>query len=253
MPRHTHHDNHAEDHTREAIRARLDGEPNRSYLRDLVYGGIDGAVTTFAVVAGVAGAGLDAGIVIILGLANLLADGFSMAASNFLGTRADRQLYAKARREEEREIDEFPEGEREEVREIFRAQGFAGDDLERVVRTITGNRELWIRTMIRAEHGMEELGPDPLRAARTTFIAFLVVGAIPLAPYLVGLAWPLGAPFAWSIGATALAFAAVGWLKGRVVGLSAWLSAAETVAVGGFAAALAYVVGLLLRGVAGVA
>jgi hypothetical protein len=75
-------------HTPEAIRARLAAEREHSYLRDFIYGGIDGSVTTFAVVSGVAGADLAASIVIILGLANLIGDGFSMAASNFLGTRA---------------------------------------------------------------------------------------------------------------------------------------------------------------------
>src|SRR3954454_13682582 len=70
------------DHSPEAISRRLAGNPRQNYLRDWVYGGIDGAVTTFAVVAGVVGAGLSARTVLILGAANLLADGFSMAASN---------------------------------------------------------------------------------------------------------------------------------------------------------------------------
>ncbi len=245
----SHHDNHAEDHTREAIRSRIHADPQRSYLRDFVYGAIDGAVTTFAVVAGVAGAGLGSGVIIILGLANLFADGFSMAASNYLGTRADRQLYEKARREEETEIDRFPEGEREEVRQIFLAQGFAGDDLERVVRVVTSNRELWVKTMIREEHGLEEGGPNPIRAAWSTFIAFLTIGAIPLLPYFAGFIAPVSHTFTWSIVCTAIAFAAVGWLKGRVVHLSPVFSAAETLGVGGVAAVLAYVVGVLLRGV----
>lgn len=246
-----HHESFAEEHTPEAIRDRLAGDPNRSYLRDFVYGGIDGAVTTFAVVAGVVGAGLEIGVVIILGLANLLADGFSMAASNYMGTRADRQLYEKARREEEREIEHAPESERAEVREIFRRQGFDGTDLDRVVNVITSSRELWLKTMIREEHGLDERGPDAIRAAWTTFAAFLVIGVIPLLPYLGGLAIDLPAPFGWSIACTALAFGVVGWLKGRVVHLSTWKSAAETLAIGGIAAGLAYCVGLLLRGVTG--
>ena len=65
------------------------------YLSDFVYGGIDGAVTTFAVVAGVAGAGLDSAVVLILGFVNLFADGFSMATSNYLSTKSRIDLMAK--------------------------------------------------------------------------------------------------------------------------------------------------------------
>ena len=76
-------------HTREGISERLSQARRPNYLRDWIYGGIDGTVTTFAVVSGVAGAQLSSQVVIILGLANLLADGFSMAASNYSGTKTE--------------------------------------------------------------------------------------------------------------------------------------------------------------------
>ena len=102
-------------HTPDRVSERLEAGIPQSYLKDLVYGGIDGTITTFAVVSGVVGANLDTGIVVILGLANLLADGFSMAVSNFLGTRAERQFLHKMRLEEQEEIRLIPEGEREEI------------------------------------------------------------------------------------------------------------------------------------------
>src|SRR6188474_3262182 len=89
-----------ETHTPAGVRRRLEQAPRPSHLRDLIYGAIDGTVTTFAVVAGVQGARLEASIVIILGFANLIADGFSMAVSNFLATRAETQQRALARSQE---------------------------------------------------------------------------------------------------------------------------------------------------------
>src|SRR5207253_8566578 len=111
-----------QEHTADAIRARLSKPPRQSYLRDWVYGGIDGSVTTFAVVSGVAGAHLSPTVILILGVANLAGDGFSMAASNYSATRTEREELETLRRIEERHIDEHPEGEREEVRQIFAAK-----------------------------------------------------------------------------------------------------------------------------------
>ncbi len=102
-------------HTREAIQARLAAGPTHSDLRDLIFGAIDGTVTTFAVVSSVSGAGLAAGVLLILGVANLVADGFSMGISNFLGTRAEQQQRGRTRREEESDVRMVPEGEKEEV------------------------------------------------------------------------------------------------------------------------------------------
>jgi len=236
-------------HTREAIKLRLEQGPNHSYLRDFIYGGIDGAITTFAIVAGVAGAQLATGIVIILGLANLIADGFSMATGNFLGTRADNQLLDEARKMEEHHIVTVPEGEREEVRQIFAAKGFEGKDLERVVNVITSNKKLWIDTMLQEELGMNVQAASPGRAAITTFIAFIIVGAFPLLSYLYQWFLPgsISQPFLWSSILTGVAFFIVGALKSRFVGQYWLLAGIETFAAGGLAASLAYFIGKFLR------
>jgi VIT1/CCC1 family predicted Fe2+/Mn2+ transporter len=243
-----------EDHTPEAIRERLTEGPSHSYLRDFVYGAVDGSVTTFAVVSGVAGAELTPGIIIILGAANLVGDGFSMAAGNFLATRAEQAQRRRARRTEEAHIAEFPEGEREEIRQIFARKGFSGQDLERAVDVITSNKKQWVDTMIREELGLPTHGPSPWRAALATFAAFVVVGLIPLLPFLGEKSVPgmLANPFLWSACATGAAFFAVGALKGRFTGERWHLAGLETLGVGGCAASLAYVVGWVLKTMIGV-
>lgn len=234
-------------HRREDIRQRLELPSKKSYLKDAVYGAIDGAVTTFAVVSGVSGAGLSPEIVIILGVANLVGDGFSMAAGNFLGTRAENQRYGRLRSIEKKHIEICPEGEREEVRQILVRQGYKGDLLEAVVDHITSDQDAWVQTMLQHEYGVSSERPSPIPAALTTFVSFLLIGFIPLAPFFGQWLWDWqGATFTTSSILTAAAFFAVGAFKSRYVDQHWFWSAAETLAVGAIAALLAYYCGYLL-------
>ncbi|MEL6104735.1 MAG: VIT1/CCC1 transporter family protein [Planctomycetota bacterium] len=236
----------ADEHSRERIRERLDAAHRANYLSDFVYGAIDGTVTTFAVVSGVAGAGLSSEIIIVLGFANLIGDGFSMAASNYLGTRTDVQLQNKARMREAAEIDAYPEGEREEIRQIFASKGFEGEDLERAVETITEDRDRWITTMLTEEMGMSLTVRSPWLAAATTMVAFLLIGLIPLVPFVMQSISQFISiePFGLSLALTAVAFFLVGATKSRFVDQRWYWSGLETFLVGGSAAALAYLVGM---------
>jgi VIT1/CCC1 family predicted Fe2+/Mn2+ transporter len=215
-----------------------------------VLGAIDGAVTTFAIVAGATGAGLSGGIALVLGLANVLADGFSMGVSNYLKAKSDRQVVERARRMEEHHIDEVPEGEREEIREIFRQKGLSGEVLEDVVATITRDRERWVDTMITEELGLQLDTPEPTRAGVTTFFAFLMAGLIPLAPLMFLGIIETGHWFTISACVTAATFGLIGLIKGRMVGESPLAHAVETVLIGGGAAFLAFVVGYWTRSLA---
>lgn len=239
------------EHTAEAVANRLK-DRKHNYLKDFIYGAIDGTVTTFAIVAGVAGAGLSAGVIIVLGLANLFGDGFSMAVSNYLGTRADEQLRERHRRAEHQQIETFPAGEREEVRQILSAKGFAGGDLDRAVETITADRERWVDTMLTEELGLSLVGPSPLRAAWSTFVAFLVVGMVPLLAFIAMLVFPglmtTDRAFALSMLLTGGAFFVIGAVKSRFVGEPWWRSGLITLLMGGTAAGIAYGIGLSLRG-----
>jgi VIT1/CCC1 family predicted Fe2+/Mn2+ transporter len=175
-----------------------------------------------------------------------------MAASNFLGSRAERQRRERALREEEIHIELVPEGEREEIRQIYAAKGFAGQDLERIVEVITSDRELWAQTMMSEELGFGSTEPNEYRAALSTLAAFITIGFLPLLVYVYDLirAGDVSEPFLWSALLTALAFLVVGGMKARFTDQSWWRSAVETLTIGGLAAALAYGAGALLQGLA---
>ncbi len=229
-------------HTSDAIRARLSEGPSVHYLRDWIYGGIDGAVTTFAIVSGAVGAELSGGVVVVLGVANLLADGLSMAAGNYSGTRAEEDVEEHLRRVEQRHIEHHPEGEREEIRQIFAAKGFGGSQLESIVDVISADKERWIRTMLTEEYGLPLESRSPWRAAWATFSAFLVCGAVPLIPYLLRMP---SAFIAASI-ATGGVFFAIGAARSRWSVAPWWKSGLGTLFIGGTAAVVAFGVGRVL-------
>lgn len=228
-------------HTREAIRVRLESGPRSNYLRDWIYGGIDGAVTTFAIVAGVVGAHLSVVVVLLLGFANLVADGLAMAASNYTATKAERDDYDRVLGIEYKHIALAPEGEREEIRQIFAAKGFNGDDLERIINVITADRALWAKTMAVEEYGLSPTPRSPILAALSTFAAFIICGLVPLVTYLS----PGG--LATCIAATGATFFGVGTIKSRWSLASWWRSGLETFIIGEAAAATAFAIGFGLR------
>jgi len=230
-------------HAPQDIVDRIGAPKGRGILRDVVYGAIDGSVTTFAIVAGVAGAGLSPFIIVALGLANVLADGFSMAAGNFSGTKAERDNVARLRSVEDHHITHYPEGERLEVREILARMGLSGEVLEQATSEITADRQRWIDLMIDGEYGLGGVDPHPMRAALATFLAFLVAGMVPLMPFVLGL----NGAFALSAWMTLAVFFAIGAFKSRWSLSPWWRSGLETLAIGGLAAGIAFVVGTLFQ------
>lgn len=235
-----------QEHTVQAIRQRIGRPAGRGYLSDAVLGGIDGAVTTFAIAAASVGGGLPGAVIVVLGFANLIADGFSMAASNYLSAKSEQEEIERTRRQEEEHIHRVPWGEREEVRQIFAGKGFSGKLLEQIVAVITSRKDLWVDTMLTEEHGLSLANRSPARAGLATFTAFLAVGLLPLLPFLL-FAEATGQAFGVSLVLTAVAFGGVGLLKGRLLQRSMVRSGLETLLVGAIAAALAYGVGYALR------
>lgn len=222
------------------------------YLPDFVYGGIDGSVTTFAIVAGVTGASLSPSIVLILGFANLFADGFSMAVGNYLSTKSKKEYADKIRKSEEDSIANIPEEETQEIREIFSEKGFSGKQLDDAVEIITSNQDVWVDTMMKDEFGIFEDQTSPLKSALVTFLSFNLIGFIPLLAYVLSYFSDSfrSNTFTLSIILTSIAFFIVGSVKGRIVSTSWLYSGLETLLIGGVAAIIAYYVGYLLRGLA---
>lgn len=230
-------------HAPDDIASRLNDGPKISYLRDWVYGGIDGAVTTFAIVAGSLGANLSATVILILGLANLLADGFSMAAANYSGTKTEEEDYRRLKLVEEKHIQQEPEGEREEIRQIYRAKGYRGEELETLVNIITSREKAWIETMLQEEYGLAAAQRSPKKAALATFAAFVICGSLPLIPFVFGLS----ASGLITTVLTAIAFFAIGSIKAKW-STQHWLwSGLETTGIGMAAAGIAWLVGFLLH------
>lgn len=234
-----------EEHNPENIRERISNDAEQSDLADLILGGVDGIITTFAIVAGSVGGHLPVQVVIILGLANLIADGFSMAVSNFLGTKSKEERVEQARADEKWQIDKYPEGERREIREIFAAKGFDERALDEIVEVITRDRDRWVETMLQEELSLDKSPQSPRRAAAATFIAFIIFGFVPITPYIFSL--PPQLLFPLSAGLAVIAFLTLGVWKGIALGTSPLRSGVQTLLVGGIAALLAYGVGALLH------
>jgi len=234
------------------IEAQLHGKGGQllgKYLPEFVYGGMDGCVTTFAVVAGSAGAGLSTNIVLILGFANLIADGFSMSVGNYLSANAERDRYYRHKRVERWEVDHLPEAEKQEIREIYEQKGLSGPVLNEVVDIITSNKERWVNEMMHSELGMSPPDKIPMRTATMTFLSFNLMGLVPLLVYIGDalLQFDQSLLFPMASVLTALGFVTIGWLKGLVNRSKRFRSIAQTLLLGLAAAVLAYVAGAVLE------
>ena len=220
----------------------------KEYLSEFVYGGIDGAITTFAVVSGAAGANAEIFYILLFGFANLIADGFSMSVGNFFAVKAERQQYEQHKAIEYWEVENLREKEVQEIREIYAKKGFEGELLEKVVEVITADKDIWVDTMMKEELEMTKDDKTPIKTAFATFVSFNLIGIIPLLAYIISVLadLPQDNLFIISCFATGLALMLIGFMKSKITE-KPWISGiAETVALGGLAALLAYYAGEVL-------
>ncbi|WP_299365579.1 VIT1/CCC1 transporter family protein [Winogradskyella sp.] len=222
----------------------------QAYLGEFVYGGIDGAVTTFAVVCGAVGAGLDNTVIIILGFANLLADGFAMSVGAYLSSKSVKDNYNKYRAIEFAEIESAPNLGRKQIEDIYKTKGFEGDLLKQVVETITADKDHWVDVMMKDKLMMTEETKSPFMRGTVTYISFILIGLIPLLIYV----WDYfstftGNLFLWTSIFTSIAFIFIGLLKTYVTETSKIKGILETLVLGALAATVSYFVGDVLESI----
>ncbi len=224
-----------------------------TYLKEIVYGGNDGIVTTFAVVAGFAGAQKDPMTsavpiisVLLFGLANLIADGLSMSLGSFLSLRASQDVYGNERAKESHEIAHDPENEFAETVEILKRKKFSSSDATAIAKLYRKNPRYWTEFMMKDELEMQNPEHEkPLFVALSTFASFVGFGFIPLLPYVVRS--PLPSVFSFSVGFTAAALLLLGVLRASVTRQKPLRGILETILVGGISASAAYIVGTFFR------
>lgn len=220
----------------------------QEYLGEFVYGGIDGSITTFAVVAGAVGAGLDSSIILIMGFANLFADGFSMSIGAYLSAKSEKEFYENQERIEYWEVENLREKEVEEIREIYKSKGFEGVLLEEVVKVIISDKKIWVDTMMKEELGLIEETKSSFKIGMVTFLSFFTLGLVPLFVYVVDYFNPLAINLLLITSSlTLLMFFVIGYLKGIINQVNKFKSAMETFFMGTIAAIVAYYVGYFIE------
>ena len=215
------------------------------HLRDLILGGQDGLVNVLGLVLGLTAAGSAARVVIVGGLAALLAESIAMAGVQYTSVNAERDYYFAELKRERREIELMPDQEREEVRQIFRERGLHGELLEQVVSRITAKEDLWLQLMMKDELDLAEPSSDRLLTrAVLVGVACVVGSAIPILPYLA-LAVAPAALVAVVLSAAVLF--AVGAYKAITLVGNWWSSGLQMLGIGIASAFAGYLIGLALH------
>ncbi len=225
----------------------LHGDPHRraSGLSDFILGAQDGLVNVLGVILGIAAATQDARLVLIAGLATTFAESISMGAVAYTTTLADADLYQSEREREYRHIEKIPKLEIEEVRKIYEEKGFRGDLLERIVETITSNRDVWVAVMMAEEHRLAPVERGTaVRAAVVVGISAVIGSLVPLTPFLF---LPISASMWASVLVTALVLFGIGAYKGRMTVGNPGRSGLEMAVIGTLSALAGYAVGVLLK------
>ena len=228
----------------------------RSHVREIVYGGVDGIITTFTVVSSFSGAALtgevtvmlSTSVVLLFGFANLFADGVSMGLGGFLSLRAEKRLYA-ANRERVRDVQEHKREQHiQEVIGILTERGFSAEDAVAITHLLLKNEEYWLRFV--AQEKFQVFPTDDrgiVTKSFSVFVAFIVFGAVPIVPFIFSGS-AVGA-FLFSAAGVVGALVVLGAVRGVITGERVVWAIIEVLLIGALAGAVAFSVGFLFRGV----
>ena len=212
-------------------------------LRAAVFGINDGLVSNASLIFGVAGANADPGVVLLTGVAGLVAGAFAMATGEFVSVRSQRELFEYQIGLERAELKEYPDAEAQELALIYKAKGLSGSEAQRVAKKLVADPEHALDTLAREELGLnpDELG-SPWGAAISSLLSFALGASIPLLPFTLG-AGAQALPIAAAL--TGVALFAVGATLSLFTGRAAVASGMRMLLLGGLAVAVTFGVGKL--------
>jgi len=223
----------------------IDPHKQGSGLSDFILGAQDGLVNVLGVVLGIAAATNDVRVVLVAGLATTFAESISMGAVAFTTTLADADLYQSEREREYRHIQEAPTLEKKEIRDIYESKGFTGDLLDRIVETITANKDVWVAVMMAEEHQLSPVDRGTaMKAAWVVGLSAIIGSLVPVAPFLF---LPVAVSMWMSVLVTALVLFGIGFYKARVTVGKPMRSGTEMMIIGTLSAMAGYLVGVLLK------
>ena len=227
--------------SRDDIGKRHQSGTSGNALRAAVFGVNDGLVSNAALIYGVAGAAADHSVIVLTGVAGLLAGAFSMAAGEFVSVRSQREMFEYQIGLERDELDQYPQEEAAELALIYAAKGMSDDEARRVADTLMQDPGRALDTLAREELGLnpDELG-SPWVAALSSFVAFTVGAAVPLLPFLLAAGVNT---LMLSIAATGLGLFGVGATLSLFTGRHAWASGLRMLLIGGGAGLATYFIG----------
>ncbi len=215
--------------------------PKGKLIREVVFGMNDGLITTIGFIAGVHLSLKDPAMVLLAVNAEVFAGTISMALGAYLSTKSQREFFQREIDRERREIEEEPEREAQEIRDIYRAKGFTDEEIEIIVRRITADKDRFLDFMLKEELGLVQENLDnPWTVAGVMGVSFFVGGFIPLLPLLIPF---IPNPLPYSLGASFLALFGLGWGKARLARRNPLLGGVEILVLGSIAVALGFVLG----------
>ena len=214
---------------------------SKGRIREVVFGGQDGLLSTMLLVTALAVGDIGNTAVLIGGLAGALAGMVSMATGAFLGSRAEQDLQRSEIEKEAQELQEHPAEELAELVVLYQREGLSFKEAQGVADHIAADKDLWLRTMIEKELGLSaEITTNPVKDALVMGVAFIAGAIIPVLPYFFDDG---GIAITSSVSATLVALFGLGMLKGRIVRKSTLLQGLEILAIGGVAVGVGWVLG----------